>query len=96
MSFGFPLELSKYLVLKGSIAVDGISLTIASLEQTSFSVAVIPYTLEHTNLRCLTIGDPVNLEVDILGKYFERYYQLGLLDGSNRGISLAYLKEQGF
>ncbi len=96
MTFGFPLELARYLVFKGSIAVDGISLTIASLEETSFSVAVIPYTLEHTNLRCLTIGDPVNLEVDILGKYFERYYQLGLLDGSNRGISLAYLKEQGF
>lgn len=96
MMFGFPRELDRYLVYKGSIAVDGISLTIASLEEASFSVAVIPHTLQNTNLMHLRIGDLVNLEVDILGKYFERFYQLGLLAGKGPKITVDYLKEQGY
>jgi len=96
MIFGFPRELDRYLVYKGSIAVDGISLTIASLEEASFSVAVIPHTLQNTNLMCLRVGDLVNLEVDILGKYLERFYQLGLLAGKGPKITLDYLKEQGY
>lgn len=59
----------KYLVPKGSIALNGISLTIASLTNQSFSVAVIPYTFEHTNLKNLQAGDEVNVEYDVLGKY---------------------------
>lgn len=78
MEFSFPRELERYLVHKGSIAVDGISLTIASLDRQSFKVAVIPHTIQATNLQYLKIGDPVNLEVDLLGKYFERFFQLGL------------------
>jgi riboflavin synthase len=66
-----PEELARYVVPKGSIAVDGISLTVVAKEERGFSVAVIPYTLEHTNLRAARTGDAVNLEVDILAKYVE-------------------------
>lgn len=98
MSFDFPRELDRYLVFKGSIAINGISLTIASLEQTSFSVAVIPHTLDSTNLRELISGEAVNLEVDVLGKYFERFFQLGLSphDKGVSRINSEYLKSQGF
>jgi riboflavin synthase len=98
MTYSFPRELERYLVYKGSIAVNGISLTIASLEQTTFSVAVIPHTYESTNLRELGSGDAVNLEVDILGKYFERFFQLGLMsrDKAGSGLTSEYLKSQGF
>ena len=96
MTFQFPRELERYLVYKGSIAVDGISLTLASLEENSFSVAVIPHTLKSTNLSRLGSGDPVNLEVDILGKYFERYFRLGIAERTEPRITVDYLKEQGF
>jgi riboflavin synthase len=64
--------LERYLVEKGSIAVDGISLTVAGRRPRGFSVAVIPYTLEHTNLRAARPGDRVNLEIDVVAKYVER------------------------
>ncbi len=92
----YPAELERYLVHKGSVAIDGISLTIAALKGTAFSVAVIPFTLKMTNLGGLRIGSPVNLEVDILGKYVERFYQLGLGSDRKSGLGAAYLKEQGF
>ncbi len=98
MTFDFPRALERYLVYKGSIAVNGISLTISSLKKDSFSVAVIPHTFQTTNLNMLMIGDLVNLEVDILGKYFERFFQLGLTPGEKAGSKLTseYLKSQGF
>jgi len=98
LSFYFPRELERYLVYKGSIAVHGVSLTIASLEKESFTVAAIPLTLEATNLSQLNVGDPVNLEVDILGKYFERFFQLGIAmnEKSDSKISLEHLQSQGF
>ncbi len=98
ISFSFPRELERYLVYKGSIAVNGVSLTIASLEKESFSIAAIPLTLEETNLAQLNIGDPVNLEVDILGKYFERFFQLGIDKDKKKpsSISAEYLQSQGF
>jgi riboflavin synthase len=68
----FPPELARYLVEKGSVAVDGISLTVAAQGPRAFTVAVIPYTLEHTNLVEARPGTRVNLEVDILAKYVER------------------------
>ena len=67
-----PPELERYLVPKGSIAVDGISLTVADLRPESFSVALIPYTLDHTNLGEAQAGDPVNLEADVIAKHVER------------------------
>lgn len=98
MLFEFPGELERYLVYKGSIAVNGISLTIASLKNRVFSVAVIPHTFESTNLKRLATGDLVNLEVDILGKYFERFFQLGQRQNDAGGSKLTaeYLKSQGF
>jgi riboflavin synthase len=67
-----PPELERYLVEKGSIAVDGVSLTVARLRPRAFTVALIPYTLEITSLRDAQSGDRVNLEVDVIAKYVER------------------------
>ena len=68
----FPPEIARYLVFKGSVAVEGISLTIASLADDYFEIAIIPKTWEVTNLSHLKPGDGVNLEVDVIGKYVER------------------------
>ena len=70
--FGYPKEIARYLVFKGSVAVEGISLTIAALTDDYLEVAIIPKTWEVTNLSSLKIGDGVNLEVDVIGKYVER------------------------
>lgn len=69
---GFPEELGKYIVEKGSIAVDGISLTVAALHDTWFDVAIIPHTWRVTNLSKIDRGAAVNLEVDVIAKYVER------------------------
>jgi len=69
---GFPNEISRYLVYKGSVAVEGISLTIAALANGHFDIAIIPKTWELTNLSKLAPGDPVNLEADVIAKYVER------------------------
>lgn len=68
----YPREMAQYLVFKGSVAVEGISLTIASLSDEYFEVAIIPKTWEVTNLSHLKGGDPVNLEADVIAKYVER------------------------
>ena len=70
--FAFPPEIARYLVFKGSVAVEGISLTVANLADDYFEVAIIPKTWEVTNLSHLKPGDGVNLEVDVIGKYVER------------------------
>ncbi len=67
-----PSELTRYIVSKGSLAIEGISLTVAAVEGTQVRVAIIPHTAEVTNLRSLGAGDPVNLEVDVVAKYVER------------------------
>ena len=67
-----PRELLRYVVHKGSIAVDGVSLTVAELDSESFTVSLIPETLQRTNLGTLVPGSTVNLEVDVLAKYVER------------------------
>ena len=72
MAFGAPAELLRYVVEKGSIAVQGTSLTVAAVDGAGFEVALIPHTLEATTLGSLASGDPVNLEVDVLAKYVER------------------------
>ncbi|MBX3244002.1 MAG: riboflavin synthase [Acidobacteria bacterium] len=72
VKIGFPKEMAKYLVEKGSVAVEGISLTVASLYDDSFDIALIPKTWEMTNLSSLKPGDPVNLEADIIAKHIER------------------------
>jgi riboflavin synthase len=65
----FPGDLAPYIVPKGSIAIDGISLTVATLRERTVDVMVVPYTMEHTNLRRTKAGDAVNLECDMVGKY---------------------------
>jgi len=74
-TFRFPPSFAPLLIEKGSVAVNGISLTVFNLSDTTFSVAIIPYTYEHTNLQQVNIGDSVNLEFDMLGKYIVRWAQ---------------------
>jgi riboflavin synthase len=73
----YPSSLAPYLVRKGSIAVDGISLTIAGLDERRFDVQIIPFTWEHTNLQAARAQDLVNLECDIIGKYVVRALEVG-------------------
>ena len=92
-------ELARYLVEKGSVAVEGISLTVAALEGARLRIAIIPYTWENTNLRSLQPGDPVNLECDVLAKYVEKL--LAERPGTARAraeshLSLERLREEGF
>ncbi|HEY8715265.1 MAG TPA: riboflavin synthase [Candidatus Acidoferrum sp.] len=70
-----PLQFAKYVVPKGSVTIDGISLTVARWDNRVIEVAVIPYTYAHTNLKSKTVGDTVNLEADVLGKYIESYLE---------------------
>ncbi len=67
-----PADLARYVAMKGSIALDGISLTVAGWHDGIVETAIIPFTYEHTNLSSLKVGDPVNIECDILAKYVER------------------------
>ena len=76
LTVSFPPELARYLVLKGSVAVDGISLTVAGLSGDRFDVQLVPFTVEHTNLKQARIGDGVNLECDMIGKYVARAAEL--------------------
>jgi riboflavin synthase len=72
VTFAAPAELLRYVVEKGSIAVDGVSLTVSAIDDESFSVSLIPETLERTTLGSASVGRPVNLEVDVLAKYVEK------------------------
>jgi len=84
--------LSKYIAKKGSVTVNGISLTIADIVSNEFKIAVIPHTFENTNLKDLKINDFVNIEVDILAKYVEKF-----LSTNNNGVlNEDFLKENGF
>ena len=76
VTFNFPALLAPYFVRKGSIAVDGVSLTVAGLSDRQFDVQIIPFTWEHTNFHTYRKGDHVNLECDILGKYVVRTAEL--------------------
>ncbi len=87
-----PAMVLRYVIRKGSIAVDGISLTVADVDTSGFSIAMIPHTAKLTTLGFKAAGDSVNLESDIIGKYVER-----LLSGRvENGVSLELLKKTGF
>ncbi len=87
-----PADVLRYIIKKGSIAVDGISLTIADVDTSGFSIAMIPHTAKLTTLGFKAAGDSVNLESDIIGKYVER-----LLSGRvEEGVSLELLRKTGF
>lgn len=72
VSVSYPESLNPYIVLKGSLAIDGISLTVAGLDDYRATVQVVPYTWLHTNLQSLNVDDPVNIECDIIGKHVVR------------------------
>jgi len=92
-----PEEFARYVVPKGSITIDGISLTIASWHDNIAEVAVIPYTYQHTNIHDRRPGDAVNLEGDVLGKYVERYLQQRSSTAlAESPITVARLLEEGF
>lgn len=91
MTFVVSKELDKYIVYKGSITVNGISLTVSKNQNNTFSAAIIPHTLENTNLKFLKTGDLVNIETDILGRYVEKF-----LSTKNNNITEDFLKENGF
>lgn len=92
---GFPRALAPLLVMKGSIAVDGISLTVAELTEDTFGVALIPYTLEGTTLGQKRVGDAVNLEADLLGKYVARFLAERPAPRPSGGLTLSLLQEHG-
>ncbi len=94
LTFELPETQQKYIVHKGSITVNGISLTIAKTYNNIFEVAVIPHTFENTNLKILKIGDLVNIETDILGKYVEKF--LSANDNKESQLSMSFLQENGF
>jgi riboflavin synthase len=90
-----PDELARYVAMKGSIALDGISLTVAGWRDGVVETAIIPFTYEHTNLSSLRIGDAVNIECDILAKYVERMTESRREAGVPR-LNIARLIEEGF
>lgn len=91
-----PSELSVYLVPKGSVAVDGISLTIASLEADAFTVAVIPETVRRTTLDGMQAGRKVNIETDMLGKYVVRFLSTFTDGARTPGVTLEQLRRAGW
>jgi riboflavin synthase len=93
LTLTLPRELAKYVVEKGSIAIEGISLTVANVEGTKVKIAIIPHTYEATNLRELKAGDPLNLEVDIMAKYVEKMLEE---KHAATSITLERLRDEGF
>lgn len=93
VKIGFPPVMARYFVYKGSVSVEGISLTIAKLDDESFDIAVIPKTWEVTNLSTLSPGDEVNLEADVIAKYVERMLHSQKETG---GVTIDKLRTAGF
>jgi riboflavin synthase len=92
LEIGIPPELSRYVIYKGSLCIEGISLTVAKIEGTNVTAAIIPHTAEGTNLRSLKPGDPVNLEVDLVAKYVEKM----IAAKKSSSITLEKLVREGF
>lgn len=90
-----PADLARYIAMKGSIALDGISLTVAGWRDGIVETAIIPFTYAHTNLSSLRVNDPVNVECDILAKYVERMMQSRSESPQSR-LSVARMIEEGF
>ncbi len=94
LDLGMPKTLSRYVAVKGSICVDGISLTVNEVKEDAFSVNIVPHTLAETTLGTAGVGQPVNLEVDLLARYMERLLSAGHLP--NDRIWMNTLKNAGF
>ncbi|HLV86535.1 MAG TPA: riboflavin synthase [Candidatus Sulfotelmatobacter sp.] len=93
LNIELPDEVEKYTVYKGSVSIEGISLTVAKLERNRCTIAIIPHTVEMTNLHSLKPGDPVNLEADLIAKYVEKMMKG---DSSESFLTIEDLVEQGF
>jgi len=97
VKISYPQEFDHYLVPEGSVAVDGISLTVASIEEHEFTVAIIPHTWEKTNISDRRVGDSVNIEFDVLGKYVVRMLEPGMratsLQSGGKGMSHSLSEE---
>jgi riboflavin synthase len=91
-----PEPFARYIVPQGSITIDGISLTVARWNAPIAEIAIIPFTYEHTNVRDKKIGDPVNLEGDVLGKYVERYLEARETTKPTSTLTVTELIQQGF
>lgn len=89
-------KLLRYIIEKGSITIDGISLTVAAVSDKDFQVSIIPHTAEETTLLSHAVGDQVNLEVDLIGKYVEKLLGLSTETNNKEKITQAYLKDNGF
>ena len=97
LSVRVPEELGRYVAMKGSIALDGISLTVAGWHESMADIAIIPYTYEHTNVCGLAVGDPVNIECDVLAKYVERLLEAPAAGGPAPALlTVEKLVEEGF
>ncbi len=94
--FAVPREAMRYIVEKGSVAIDGISLTVNSVTDDSFAVAIIPHSLAKTTLQNCSEGARVNIETDLIGRYVERLLQPKADAALGRGISLEFLAKNGF
>lgn len=96
--FTIPAGCGRYIIEKGSITIDGISLTVNGCDASTFTVAIIPHTLEVTSLGSLQPGAEVNIEVDLIGKYVEKLLSVPEKEGSDTsgGINPAFLAENGF
>jgi riboflavin synthase len=88
-----PPEVEKYTVFKGSVSIEGISLTVAKLERNRCTIAIIPHTVEMTNLKTLRPADPVNLEADLIAKYVEKMLRS---DSSESSLTVEDLVRKGF
>ena len=93
LQISVPSALTRYIVAKGSLAIEGISLTVAAIDATNVRVAIIPHTAEVTNLQSLTPGDPINLEVDVIAKYVEK--MIGA-EKSKSSVTIEKLVRAGF
>ena len=91
--FDFPRDYEKYLIEKGSVAIDGVSLTVVKIIELSFQVSIIPHTIENTIFRYRKPGDTVNLEFDMIAKYVHK--MVSPQSGESK-ITAEYLKEHGF
>ena len=91
-----PRPLLKYVIAEGSIALDGISLTVARLEGNKVGISIIPHTFQNTNLKFKRVGEMVNIEVDVIARYVERLLKPGAQSNQTDGLSEAWLNKMGF
>jgi riboflavin synthase len=96
LSVRVPDAVARYVAMKGSVALDGISLTIAGWREGIVDIAIIPFTYDFTNVKNMAVGDAVNVECDILAKYVERLLESRNAAAAPARLTVEELKEQGF